>query len=154
MSVNASYAPAGEPVEELIAEKYTVDGAFLACVAYGMPRQCLIVLRLKSILGILAAIYFQCMHLLLFRTGKRRANWFTTAYATVIFILGTVELASGLKILEYAFIDTRDYPGGPLASLDGLVIGTALPVVNIFTFYLTIWVADGYLVSEGGFSVA
>ena len=67
------------------------------------------------------------------------------AYVSCVFILGSIGNGAQMRLLELAYVDDRNYPGGPGAfeEYDGSirvnVVGTAAYVVNA-------WLADGLLV--------
>ena len=62
-------------------------------------------------------------------------------------ILGTMGCAVSIKVNQSAFVDFRDYPGGPGAywveqfAITYRVVGTAAYVINT-------WLQDGLLVSD------
>ena len=61
-------------------------------------------------------------------------------------VLGTMGCAVSIKVNQSAFVDFRDYPGGPVAywveqfAITYRVVGTAAYVINT-------WLQDGLLVS-------
>ena len=67
------------------------------------------------------------------------------AYISCVFILGSIGNAVQMRLLQLAYVDDRNYPGGPGAfeELNGSirvnVVGTAAYCVNA-------WFADGLLV--------
>lgn len=78
------------------------------------------------------------------KTNPKRA-YFMLAYITCVFIVGSIGNGEQMRVLQLAFIDDRNYPGGPGAfeefdgSITPNVIGTAAYCVNA-------WFADGLMV--------
>ncbi|EKM49603.1 uncharacterized protein PHACADRAFT_265139 [Phanerochaete carnosa HHB-10118-sp] len=95
--------------------------------------------------GVHITLFFQCF---IAWWGARRHSpksaYSMLAFISCIFILGSIGNGTQMRILELAYVDDRNYPGGPGAfeTFDGSlkinVIGTAAYAVNA-------WFADGLL---------
>ncbi|KAI0667416.1 hypothetical protein C8Q78DRAFT_378708 [Trametes maxima] len=97
------YAPPGESAADLWLEKSNLDGAFLGGVAYGAH----------------IAVFAQCFYTIAtrLRSGKdvpSRSRWLL-GFITVLFAMGSLNIACNTKMTQLMFIDNRGYPGGPNA---------------------------------------
>lgn len=106
---------------------------------------------LLFILGIVIALFFQCMAPLFNRTN-RSTKWALVAHTTVMFSLATVFIAVELNILSISYIDNREFPGvdrvfppGPLG-YRSLIYSEPINLVPGIMFLLNSWLADGLLV--------
>ena len=125
-----SYAP-DLPGEALFAEKTYLQGTVLTGVAYGA----------------LFMLYCICVHLLWTRKrrGIRGSDLFLV-YTTLIIILNTLNLAGATSFAQMAFIDNRNYPGGPSQYENDFYFVTLNTMCNI-SYMLGNWLADGLMVS-------
>lgn len=123
-----SYAP-DEPSEVIFAEKTYLQGTVLTGVAYGA----------------LFMLYCICIHLLWARKrrGIRGSDLFLV-YTTVIIILNTLNLAGATSFAQLAFIDNRNYPGGPAQYENDFYFVTLNTMCNI-SYMLGNWLADGLM---------
>ncbi|KAJ7188005.1 hypothetical protein C8R46DRAFT_879144 [Mycena filopes] len=123
-------AAANRPDEtpaEIFSEHTWLQGAFLACIAYGMQ----------------AILFFMSLHLLAFAPKRRRSRWNVglACYMAVMWILGTLYIAGMLEFTQEAFVDARNIPGGPNAYEDDMY---SLPIdmlANVAVVLLT-WLCD------------
>ncbi|KAG1829615.1 hypothetical protein EV424DRAFT_1507199 [Suillus variegatus] len=100
MSLNSSWTP-DESSETLLAEKGWLQGTVVSAVAYGIG----------------VALFFMCFHLLfrkMNRTNYKKLLPFLI-YITTTFILSTLFMAALADFTQLAFIQYRNYPGGPSA---------------------------------------
>ncbi|KAK7688206.1 hypothetical protein QCA50_008576 [Cerrena zonata] len=93
--------------------------------------------------GIHILIYFTCTYYLL--REKRKGNWRWLAYITLLFALGTLNIAFNMHLEEVEWIDERNFPGGPLAHLFASQTG-ALNVAGDVLANLVPTFADSLLV--------
>ena len=96
--------------------------------------------------GVHATLYFLCLTLLLEeRKKKPRATWIWIAYITNLFILGTIGNGTNMFLQQDAFVNNRNYPGGPgqfeIEQYD-LPYNAACTAVYI----IGAWFADGLMV--------
>ncbi|KAJ7091128.1 hypothetical protein C8R44DRAFT_750620 [Mycena epipterygia] len=93
-----------ETQAEIFSEHTWLQGAFLACVAYGMQ----------------AILFVMCVRFLWTARKSENLSWNTglAVYVTVMFILSTLYMAGLLEFTQESFIDARNIPGGPNAYED------------------------------------
>ncbi|EED84965.1 predicted protein [Postia placenta Mad-698-R] len=100
MIYNSSWAP-DEPPDVLYAEKTWLQGALLSNIVYGVEL----------------ALFIMCFKLLvrqMDRTNRRR-HLILLVFISVLFILGTIFVYSLSEFTQLAFIEQRNFPGGPSA---------------------------------------
>ena len=136
MSAANGNDPAWRPDEDsttIKAEELWLQGAFVACVAYGA----------------VAILCVQCFFMLLrgFKKSKLFRDGPLIVFAVLIFCLNTMYIGLLIQLTQQAYIDDRNFPGGPAGyelteSLIPINVGgnTALVVITML--------ADALLVSE------
>ena len=108
-------------------------------------------------LGIVIALFFQCMSALLYpadRMGAHRGirQWWLVAHAVAMFLIVTVCIASDFSFLSTCYIENREYPGngflapGPFGYQFYLYL-SPVTIIRVIAFSLNQWLADGLLVS-------
>jgi hypothetical protein len=128
--MSSSWTP-DESYETLLAEKGWLQGTVISAVAYGID----------------VALYFMCFHLL-FRQMNRmnyKEHLPLLVYITTTFILSTLFMAALADFTQLAFIQYRDYPGGPNAFENNMF---GIPVDNLGNVcgFLTMFLSDGLVV--------
>src|SRR5882757_9721079 len=102
MSDQSSWTP-DESSQTLLTEEGWLQSTVISAVAYGID----------------VALYFMCFNLLWQQMITRRTNYkqplSLLIYITVSFILCTLFIASLADFTQLAFIQDRNYPGGPSA---------------------------------------
>lgn len=97
----SSWTP-NESSQTILTEEGWLQSTVVSAVAYGID----------------VALYFMCFNLL-FQQIRTRKNYkqplFLLVYITISFILGTLFIASLADFTQLAFIQDRNYPGGPSA---------------------------------------
>lgn len=96
----SAYRP-DETSMEIFSEHTWLQGACLACVAYGM-----------AFILFTMSCYLLHTHR---NNSNRKINTVLTVYISIIFTLGTLYMAGLLQFTQEAFIDGRNIPGGPNA---------------------------------------
>ncbi|KAL5522482.1 hypothetical protein ACEPAG_8498 [Sanghuangporus baumii] len=94
--------------------------------------------------GIHFALFFECMHLLVFRS-KESIKWHLVIFVSVNFILGSVQFGTQMKFTEIIFVDNSGGPGGPLGvylNNDGYVWN----VVTSSALFVSNWITDALLI--------
>ncbi|KAF7376377.1 hypothetical protein MSAN_00053200 [Mycena sanguinolenta] len=126
MGIPAADRP-DETSKEIFSEHTWVQGAFLACVAYGMA----------------AILFFQCINLLLFAPRSKPSRWTQalTLYITVMFVLSTLYIAALCLFTQESFIDGRNIPGGPNAFED-VMFSSPVDMLANATLVILSWFAD------------
>jgi hypothetical protein len=105
-------------------------------------------------LGIVIALFFQCMDALLSSPNHTRKGikWGLLAYVAIMFSFGTINTAMNLNLQSISYIDNREYPGGdqfppgPLG-YQFYIHAQAISIVPNLMFILNNWLADVLLVS-------
>ncbi|KAH7884134.1 hypothetical protein F5I97DRAFT_1898759 [Phlebopus sp. FC_14] len=130
MSSNSSWVP-DEDAQTLFSERCWLQGVVVSAVAY----------------GITVSLYFMSFHLLV--RAKNRVEFKTRLplliYITVSFLLGTLFMFALAAFTQMAFIDNRNYPGGPNAYENNMF---SIPVDDSgnAAFVLSNWLSDALLV--------
>ena len=132
MSTNSSWVPDETPLT-LFSERCWLQGAIVSAIAY----------------GITVSLYFLSLHLLV-RDKNRvefRQRLPLLIYITASFILGTLFMIALAAFTQMAFIDDRNYPGGPNAFENNMF---SIPVDDAgnAAFVLSNWLSDALVVSN------
>jgi hypothetical protein len=129
---SSSWVP-DEDSQTLFSERCWLQGVVISAIAY----------------GITVSLYFLSFHLLL--REKNRVEFKQRLplliYITVSFLLGTLFMIALAAFTQMAFIDDRNYPGGPSAFENNMF---SIPVDNAgnAAFVLSNWLSDALLVSN------
>jgi hypothetical protein len=121
-----------EDALQLAAEKACLQGLVAGAVMYGIN----------------VALCCICSHFLL-RRGKytdHKRQLPLLIYVIVSFILATIIMSSLAAFAQLAFIDDRNYPGGP-TSFEANMYRTATAQYGYIAFALSNWFSDSLLVS-------
>ncbi|KAJ7097071.1 hypothetical protein B0H15DRAFT_902416 [Mycena belliarum] len=124
------YAPALTP-QQLFIEKAWLQGALLGSVAYGC----------------VAVLAFMCLYLLLQRkdnASSRNTRIALIAYVSIIFVFSTIFQACNVEFTQLAFVENREYPGGP-AAYENDFWNIPVDAVGNVLFVLTNWMTDSIL---------
>lgn len=123
-----------EPAAVIFAEKAWLQGALLAAVAYGAE----------------ITLFSMCLYLLirrhLYGTNHKRTNMILLIYITIMFILSTLFYASNAQFTQLAFIDNRNFPGGP-NTYEQIMFSIPIDELGNVCAIMTTWLADALLVS-------
>ena len=106
-------------------------------------------------LGIVVALFFQCMSVLLSPVNpmKRGVKWGLIAHTVAMFLFLTIPAGIDLNYLSTCSINYRDFPGddeydpGPLGCYETLSTEAAATAFTVM-FPLNQWLADGLLVGH------
>ncbi|PCH42940.1 hypothetical protein WOLCODRAFT_73866 [Wolfiporia cocos MD-104 SS10] len=117
----SSYTP-DETSTQLFAEKAWLQGALFSNIVYGIE----------------VSLFFQCFRVLLQGTNQRNRTRRAVllVFITTLFTLGTIFVYSMSEYTQLAFIQNRNYPGGPSAYEEAMfwipenMIGTAVFVIG------------------------
>ena len=103
----------------------------------------------RSILGIVVALFFQCMATLFDPVHHRGEGikWGVISYTVIMFSFATVFTATNLNIQALSHIDNREWTGGPL-NYQEIFSPDALSIIPTVVFLLNNWLADGFLVGS------
>lgn len=128
---NPAYAPPGESSLDLFSERAWLQGAILTGVAYGAE----------------ATIFFITFRLLLAQAkgaGYKKAVSFLI-YTTLMFIMGTLIMATAMAMTQISFIDQRNFPGGP-AAFETDEFSIPIDALANVCYTIANWFADALLV--------
>ena len=106
-----------------------------------------------SFLGIVVALFLQCMRALLSHTNpiSKSARWVLVAHTVALFSFLTASVVIELNYLPIICVNNREFPGndeltpGPLGYRSTLNSGAASIIFSCM-FPLNQWLADGLLV--------
>ena len=141
-----------------LGEKEAFAGDLIGAVSYGTlihtpVCSCSPCLFDSSFLGIVVALFFQCMAVLLSPANPigRITRWALVVHTVALFLFLTIPIGIGINYSFVERIDNREYPGddefppGP-NGYDDLLAFKATTVVSVAMFPLNQWLADGLLV--------
>jgi len=130
MAFNSSWVP-DESSQTLSAERSWLQGAIITAIAYGVA----------------VSLCFLSFHLLIREKNRlvfrRRLPLFF--YITASFILGTLHMISVAAFTQMAFIDDRNYPGGPDA-FETYIYPIPVGDVGRVALVLSNWLSDALVV--------
>jgi len=130
MASNSSWVP-DEDSQTLFDERCWLQGAIISAIAYGVT----------------VSLYFLSFYLLVRQKNRVefRKRLPLLAYITVSFLLGTIFMIALAAFTQMAFIDNRNYPGGPNAYEENMF---SIPIDNMgnVTFVLSNWLSDALVV--------
>lgn len=129
---NASWSP-DETSAVIFAEKTWLQGMILMAVVYGVEL----------------TLFTMCMQLLIQRMTRdnRTRTIILLVYIFVMFICGTLIIASDAQMTQLSFITERNFPGGPSAfETDEF----SIPIDELGNVLISVsqWLADGLLASR------
>ena len=122
------------------------------------PHTCTSVLTVPvglTFLGVVVALFFQCMATLLSPANPitKGIKWALVAHTVVLLLVLTISDGIGFDYLPIEYINNREFPGndespwpGPIG-YDDLLAFNATTTVFYAMFPLNQWLADGLLVS-------
>jgi len=122
-----SFAP-DEDAATLFAERAWLQGALLTGVGYGMN----------------VILAFMCLRALWLRRSDKRKRYFF-AYVSFMWLFGTIFFISCCIFTDQAFVDDRNFPGGPNSYEEDMFSVPADEIGNV-AFVLANWLADGLMV--------
>ncbi|TDL20998.1 hypothetical protein BD410DRAFT_695577, partial [Rickenella mellea] len=105
------------------------SGEFLGGVAYGIH----------------VSIFATTAYFMTQNKSWRKAPRVLFGVACILFILGTIIIATNTKLMEQAFIDDRNIPGGPLGWLEQYY-GEPLVIFGNAAYITANFLADGLLI--------
>ena len=106
------------------------------------------------VLGVVIALFFQCMGALLNPANRAWGGmkWPLVAHITVMFSFATIYTAMNMDLQSISYIGNREFPGGGVLSpgpleYQFLIYSKAINVVPNTMFFLNTWLANGLLAS-------
>jgi len=97
--------------------------------------------------GVVLTLYCICAHILLpqVKTVKRRQAVFTFIYISWMFFFCTVYVASNARNTQLAYVNNRNFPGGP-AQYTIFIFDQPTTKVGLVAFFAINWMTDAVLV--------
>lgn len=74
-----------------------------------------LVLTVACLTGVHTTVFFSCVYFVVFVNRRSRYTWLHLAYISMLFVMGTVNLAANTKSSEMTWIEGHKAPGGPNA---------------------------------------
>jgi hypothetical protein len=131
----SQYAPPETVPGQLLKEKGWLQGAIVGGVAYGT---CII-------------LFLSCFPLLVESNWSSRTRTrfsvILLTYTALIFVLTTFFMGSLARFTEMAFIENRNFPGGPSAYEEQMFSVPASELGNV-SFVVANWLSDAMIVSR------
>jgi hypothetical protein len=94
--------------------------------------------------GMTVVLFFHCMQALLWPRAHGPPKYYLVIYTFVLFSLGTIFVALNLRSSVLAFIDNRNFPGGPEAYALSVYSSPLIITPNV-CFVISNLLADGLL---------
>ena len=138
-----SYAP-DESSDQLWFEQSVNISTYIGAIAFGTPSLTTAATLFSYTSGIHAAVFYRCVKVIV---TNRRNNWRWLPFLFALFALGAINICASINFNQAAWIDQRNYPGGPL----GFFIGQpSWPsnLVAIATSVIIVVFADAFLVNS------
>lgn len=130
------YAP-DEPPSQIFSEKSWLQGALLSNIFYGVELT-------------LFMICFTILARQVTRVDYKR-QLVLLVFITVIFALGTIFMGTNVEFTQLAFIDNRNYPGGP-GAYEQAMFWIPVDELGNVAFVLGNWLMDLLLESDRTFT--
>lgn len=130
--MNSSYAP-DDTAAQLYAEETWFQGALLGNIAYGAELTLFVM-----------AFNVLCKKM---NGGNWKTHLSLLTFIVVIFILGTLFMAFNAKFAQMAFVQYRNFPGGPSA-YEEIDFSNPIDEVANVCFIVGNWLMDALLVSK------
>ncbi|KAJ7595070.1 hypothetical protein C8J56DRAFT_776195 [Mycena floridula] len=124
----ANYSPNESPAQ-LFAEKGWLQGAIVSAVFYGVAL----------------ALFPTCVHSLYQKRHRTRQRTILLVYVCAVFLLDSLFVAANSQFTQLAFIDDRNYPGGPAQYEADMWSIPVDEIVNL-TYVIANWLSDAVLV--------
>lgn len=124
------YSP-DETSVQFYAEETWIQGALLSNIVYGVEL----------------ALFVICFGLLARKTTRSnyKSNAPLLVFITIIFMLGSFFMGAGAKFTQLAFIENRNYPGGP-AAYEQAMFWIPVDELGNVSFVIGNWLMDLLLV--------
>ena len=136
-----------------LAEKEAFAGLLIGTVFYGTPSRASAYACSPCLLGIVVALFFQCLGVL-FRPTKPiggATKWALVVHTTAMFSFLTITFGIDINYEFLSYINNRKFPGsdefppGPVG-YEYILDAKATSTVLVAMFPLSQWLADGLLV--------
>ncbi|KZT71134.1 hypothetical protein DAEQUDRAFT_138610 [Daedalea quercina L-15889] len=127
---NSSWAP-NETSYQIFTEETWLQGALLSNIAYGVEL----------------TLFVMCFHLLARQTDRhnKTRQICLLSFITVIFVFGTLFVGGSMKFAQQAFVEYRNYPGGPAAFEEAEFSDPVDEIANV-SWVVSNWLMDTFLV--------
>lgn len=134
---NSSWAP-NETSYQIFNEDMWLTGALISNVAY----------------GVVLTLFVMCFYLLVKEINHRnmRRQIFLLTFISIIFTFGSLFVGGNSKFAQQAFVEYRNFPGGPAAFEEAMFSDPVDEIANV-AFIVGNWFMDAFLVCQSiGFS--
>lgn len=130
---NSSWAPTNETSYQLFTEETWLQGALLSNIAYGVEL----------------ALFTMCFHLLVKQMNYRNKTRqiCLLLFISVLFVLGTIFVGGSMKFAQQAFVEYRNFPGGP-AAFEQVMFSDPVDELANISWVVGNWLMDTFLVSN------
>lgn len=98
--------------------------------------------------GIVLCLYIVCLNTLIkdLKTDGRRTACIGIVYTTVMLLLGAVYCASNARSTQEAYVDNKNFPGGPNAYAN-FIFDQPITIAGLIAFFGANWMTDAILAS-------
>ncbi|KAI0030173.1 hypothetical protein K488DRAFT_54802 [Vararia minispora EC-137] len=124
------YAPANETSYDLYVERLNLYGYQLGAFGHGVAL-------------VIAIVTMHALWIL--RDSQPKFAYILLTYVFVIFSLGTIGNAGNLKWAELAFVENREYPGGPNAYFIHQKSSLVVNQMCSSAYVVVTWMQDGFI---------
>lgn len=123
-----------EDAATIYAEETWLQGNLLSNIAYGVEL----------------TLFVMCFWILARQTKRSncKRQLFLLSFISIIFTLGTVFMGAQAKFTQQAFIEYRNFPGGPSAYEEVMYSNPVDEIANV-CFIVGNWFMDAFLVRHG-----
>ena len=130
---NSSWAPTKETSYQIFTEDTWLQGALLSNIAYGVEL----------------ALFAMCFHLLIAQMNRRnkKRQFCLLSFISILFVLGTTFVGGSMKFAQQAFVEYRNFPGGPAAFEQAMFSDPVDELANV-SWVVGNWFMDIFLVSQ------
>ncbi|EMD34970.1 hypothetical protein CERSUDRAFT_116494 [Gelatoporia subvermispora B] len=125
-AANSSYAT-NEPADQLWFEQSVNAAVYIGAMAWGLH----------------AAVFYQVMQAIVQDKSRRHYRWLPLV--VILFVLALVNICCNIRFDELAWIDDRNYPGGPIGFLTGQS-SHPLNIASVATSIIVLFFADLFLI--------
>ncbi|KAF9815214.1 hypothetical protein IEO21_04731 [Rhodonia placenta] len=120
-----------EDAESIYSEKTWLQGSLLSNIAYGVEL----------------TLFVMCFWILAWQTNRSnfKQQLFLLLFISIIFILGTIFMGAQAKVTQQAFIEYRNFPGGP-GAYEFVILSNPVYEITSVCFVVANWLMDAFLV--------
>lgn len=131
---SSSWAPVGETSLDILNDEVNLIGSSVTCgAAYGaiLPLFCI-------------CAYELCLQVR--KPNHRRQSLINLGCISLLLVLSTLYIASNAYTTQLAYVNNRNYPGGPALYAD-VIFYIPASIMGLFAFFAINWITDIILVT-------